>query len=136
MILIIIEIFLLLFLFLLGLIHYESLELLSNQSAAIIQNMRHGNEKLFEDISSYFHIRDNDDDELTLNSLTINNDNEFKIPSLDILSQNFTAYQTQLRSTVSVNKLLEIYESTSQYLTEWKWIDAELDHKVILKSHS
>jgi hypothetical protein len=90
--------------------------------------MSYGNEKLLEEISSYFQI--NDDDELTLNSLTINDDNEQDIPSLDILSQKFTAYQTQLRSTIPVDKLLEVYESANQFLKEWEWMDTELDQKV------
>jgi hypothetical protein len=93
--------------------------------------MSHGNEKLLEEISSYFQF--NDDDELTLNSLTINDDNEQDIPSLNILSQKFTAYQTQLRSTVPVDKLLEVYESSNQFLTEWEWMDTELDQKVDIK---
>ena len=90
--------------------------------------MSHGNEKLLEEISIYF--RTDDDDELTLNSLSINDENGQVIPSLDILSQKFTAYQTQLRSTIPVDKLLEVYESANQFLTEWEWIDTELDQKV------
>jgi hypothetical protein len=93
--------------------------------------MSYGNEKLLEEISNYFQIHD--DDELTINSLTINDDNEQDIPSLDILSQKFTAYQTQLRSTVPVDKLLEVYESNNQFLTEWEWMDTELDQKVNTK---
>ncbi len=112
----------------LGLAHFEALELLSNQSSTILQSMSYGNEKLLEEISNYFQI--NDDDELTLNSLTINDDNEHDIPSLDILSQKFTAHQTQLRSTVPVDKLLEVYESAYQFLKEWEWMDTELDQKV------
>jgi hypothetical protein len=95
--------------------------------------MSHGNEELLEQISSYFQI--NDDDELTLNSLTINDDNEHDIPSLDILSQKFTAYQTQLRSTVPVDKLLEVYESANQFLKEWEWMDTELDQRVLKKQN-
>ncbi len=91
--------------------------------------MSHGNEKLIEDIATYFQI--DDEDELTLNSLKINDDNEQDIPSLDILSQKFTAYQTQLRSTIPVDKLLEVYESADQFLKEWEWMDTELDQKVI-----
>jgi predicted Rossmann fold nucleotide-binding protein DprA/Smf involved in DNA uptake len=105
------------------------LELLSNQSSTILQTMSHGNEKLIEDIATYFQI--DDEDELTLNSLKINDDNEQDIPSLDILSQKFTAYQTQLRSTIPVDKLLEVYESADQFLKEWEWMDTELDQKVI-----
>lgn len=92
--------------------------------------MSHGNEEFLEDISKYFQL-DEDDDELTLNSLNINNDNEQEIPSLDVLSKKFTAYQSQLRSTVPVDKLLEVYESSNQFLTEWEWTDSELDQKVI-----
>jgi hypothetical protein len=91
--------------------------------------MSHGNEKLLEQINNYFQIND-DDDNLNdkLDSLTINDDNQ--IPSLDILSQKFTGYQTQLRSTVSVDKLLEVYESANQFIKEWDWMDTELDQKV------
>ncbi|CAF2401092.1 unnamed protein product [Rotaria sp. Silwood2] len=112
-----------------GLAHFEALELLSNQSATILHSMSYGNEKLFDEISTYFQI--NDDDELTLNSLTINNNNEHDIPSLDILSQKFTAYQTQLRATVSVDKLLEVYESAHEFIKEWEWMDTELDQKTL-----
>ncbi len=91
--------------------------------------MSHGNEKLIEEISKYFLV-DDEDDELTLNSLVINDDNQHDIPSLGILSQKFTAYQTQLRSTVPVDKLLEVYESENQFLKEWEWTDTELDQKV------
>lgn len=112
-----------------GLVHFEALELLSNQSSTILQSTSYGNEKLLENIGSYFEI--NDDDELTLNSLSINDENERDIPSLDILSQNFTAYQTQLRSTVPVDKLLEVYESANQFLKDWEWTDTELDQKAI-----
>jgi len=90
--------------------------------------MSFGNEKLLDEISSYFQI--NDDDELTLNSLSINDDNERETPTLDILSQNFTAYQTQLRSTVPVDKLLEVYESANQFLKDWEWTDTEHDQQV------
>jgi len=118
----------------LGLAHFEALELLSNQSSIVLQTMNHGNEKILEQIENYFQL--NDDDDLNLNekfdSLTINDDNDHhQIPSLDILSQKFTAYQTQLRSTVSVDKLLEVYESADQFLKEWDWMDTELDQKVI-----
>ena len=90
--------------------------------------MSHGNENLLAEISSYFQLND---DDLTLNSLTINDDNEHDIPpTLDILSQKFTAHQTQLRSTVPVDKLLEVYESANQFLKEWEWMDTELDQKV------
>jgi hypothetical protein len=92
--------------------------------------MSHGNEELIEEISTYFQINDDDDDELTLNSLTINDDNEHDIPTLDILSKKFTAYQTQLRSTIPVDKLLEVYESANQFLKEWEWTDTELDQRV------
>ncbi|CAF0789073.1 unnamed protein product [Rotaria sp. Silwood1] len=112
-----------------GLAHFEALELLSNQSATMIQSMSYGNEKLFDEISTYFQI--NDDDELTLNSLKINDNNEDDIPTLDILSQKFTAYQTQLRSTVSVDKLLEVYESANQFIKEWEWMDTEIDQKTL-----
>jgi len=111
----------------LGLVHFEALELLSNQSSIILQSMSYGNENLLEEISSYFQIND---DELTLNSVTINDDNEHDIPTLDILSQKFTAYQTQLRSTISVDKLLEVYESANQFIKEWEWTDTELDQQV------
>jgi hypothetical protein len=90
--------------------------------------MSYGNEKLIEEIATYFQI--DDEDELTLNSLKINDENENEIPSLDILSQKFTAYQTQLRSTIPVDKLLEVYESADQFLKEWEWMDTELDQKV------
>lgn len=90
--------------------------------------MSFGNEKLLDEIGGYFQI--NDDDELTLNSLSINDDNERETPTLDILSQNFTAYQTQLRSTVPVDKLLEVYESANQFLKDWEWTDTELDQQV------
>jgi hypothetical protein len=118
----------------LGLAHFEALELLSNQSSIVLQTMNYGNEKILEQIENYFQL--NDDDDLDLNekfdSLTINDDNDHhQIPSLDILSQKFTAYQTQLRSTVSVDKLLEVYESADQFLKEWDWMDTELDQKVI-----
>ena len=92
--------------------------------------MSHGNEKLLEEISGYFQVNDDDDDELTVNSLSINDDNEQEIPNLNILSQKFTAYQTQLRSTIPVDKLLEVYESAEQFLKEWEWMDTELDQKV------
>lgn len=88
----------------------------------------HGNEKLFQDIAEYFKI--NDDEDLTLNSLSLNDTNEHDIPNLDVLTQKFTAYQTQLRSTVSVDKLLEVYESANQFIKEWEWMDTETDQKV------
>jgi hypothetical protein len=116
--------------FLKGLAHFEALELLSNQSSITLQTMSHGNEKLLEQIDNYFQINDDDNLDLDdkLDSLTTNDDNQ--IPSLDILSQKFTAYQTQLRSTVSVDKLLEVYESANQFIKEWDWMDTELDQKV------
>jgi len=118
----------------LGLAHFEALELLSNQSSIVLQTMNHGNEKILEQIENYFQLND-DDDDLDLHekfdSLKINDDNDHhQIPSLDILSQKFTAYQTQLRSTVSVDKLLEVYESANQFLKEWEWMDTELDQRV------
>jgi hypothetical protein len=95
--------------------------------------MSHGNEKLLEQIENYFKLNDDDDDILELNnqvdSLTINDDKN-QIPTLDVLSQKFTAYQTQLRSTIPVDKLLEVYESADQFLKEWDWMDTELDQKV------
>ena len=109
----------------LGLAHFEALESLSNQSSIILQSMSHGNEEFLEEISTYFQLNDDEDE------LTINNENEQEIPSLDVLSKKFTAYQTQLRSTVPVDKLLEVYESSNQFLTEWEWTDTELDQKVI-----
>src|SRR5262249_46995145 len=114
--------------------HFEALELLSNHSSIVLQTMSHGNEKLLEQIDTYFQINDDDnnfDIDNKLDSLTINDDNiNNQIPSLDVLSQKFTAYQTQLRSTVSVDKLLEVYESADQFLKEWDWMDTELDQKV------
>jgi hypothetical protein len=112
-----------------GLAHFEALELLSNQSSVVLQTMSFGNEKILEQIETYFQINDDDDDRLNdkLDSLTINDES---IPTLDILSQKFTAHQTQLRSTVSVDKLLEVYESADQFLKEWDWMDTELDQKV------
>lgn len=92
--------------------------------------MTHGNEDLLEEISKYFQL-DDEDDELTWNSLTIKDENDREIPSLDILSTKFTAYQTQLRSTIPVDKLLEVYESANQFLTEWEWTNTELDQKVL-----
>ena len=119
--------------FKLGLAHFEALELLSNQSSIILQTMSHGNEKVLEQIENYFQIND-DDLELNnqLDSLTTNDDsdNNNQIPTLDILSQKFTAHQTQLRSTVSVDKILEVYESANQFIKEWDWMDTELDQKV------
>ena len=92
--------------------------------------MSHGNEDLLEEIDKYFQL-DDEDNELALNSLKINHENEQEIPSLDVVSQKFTAYQTQLRSTIPVDKLLEVYESFNQFLTEWERTDSELDQKVI-----
>jgi hypothetical protein len=96
--------------------------------------MSPGNEKLLEQIDTYFEIDDEDEDldlDDKLDSLTINEDNDKnQIPSLDILSQKFTAYQTQFHSTVSVDKILEVYESADQFLKEWDWMDTELDQKV------
>ena len=86
-------------------------------------------EPLLEQISTYFRIAD-DDDELTLNSLTIQANHEDAVPTLEVLSQNFTAYQTQLRSTIPVDKLLEVYESANQCLQDWEWMDTEADQKV------
>lgn len=98
--------------------------------------MSHGNEKIIEQIDKYFQIDDDLDIDDTLDSSTIFDDNEKNhIPQLDALSQKFTAYQTQLRSTVSVDKLLEVYESANQFLTEWDWSDSELDQKVKTKSY-
>ncbi|CAF1311474.1 unnamed protein product [Adineta steineri] len=98
-----------------GLIHFEALELLSNQSTIILQTMNYENEKILEEISSYFQIGNNEQD----------------IPTLDILSKNFTSYQTQLRSSISVDKLLEIYESASQFLKEYESMDTEFDQKTL-----
>jgi hypothetical protein len=93
--------------------------------------MSHGNEKILEQIDNYFQINDDEDFNNKLDSLTINDDNDDnQIPSLDVLSQKFTAHQTQLRSTVSVDKLLEVYESANQFIKEWDWMDTELDQKV------
>ena len=94
--------------------------------------MSHGNEKFLEQIDSYFQFKD---DDLTLDehvdTLTIQDDNDrHQIPTLDVLSQKFTAHQTQLRSTIPVDKLLEVYESANQFLKEWDWMDTELDQKV------
>ncbi|CAF4534546.1 unnamed protein product [Rotaria sp. Silwood1] len=116
-----------------GLAHFEALELLSNQSSTTLQTMSYGNEKILEQIDNYFQLDDDDMDiNNTLDSSTISDDNDNNhIPSLDILSQKFTAYQTQLRSTVSVDKLLEVYESANQFLTEWDWMDTELDQKTL-----
>ncbi|CAF0833871.1 unnamed protein product [Adineta ricciae] len=119
-----------------GLAHFEALELLSNRSAMVLQTMKSGNEKVLEQISNYFKIDDEDDElaetESKLNSLNIADDNDgHQIPSLDILSQKFTAYQTQLRSTVSVEKLLEVYESANEFIKEWDWMDTELDQKTL-----
>ncbi|CAF3309223.1 unnamed protein product [Rotaria socialis] len=110
-----------------GLAHFEALELLSIQSATILQSMIHGNKKLLDDIAIYFQINDDDDDD----ELTINDNNEHDIPTLEVLSQKFTAYQTQLRSTVSVDRLLEVYESANQFIKEWEWMDTELDQKTL-----
>ena len=118
--------------FWLGLAHFEALELLSNQSSVVLQTMSHGNEKILEQIDSYFQLND-DDLEINdvLNSLTVNDDNDNnQIPTLDSLSQKFIAYQTQLHSTVSVEKLLEVYESANRFLKEWDWMDTEMDQKV------
>lgn len=97
--------------------------------------MSHGNENILEQIDNYFEINDDDSEISTLLDSLINNDdvNSGQIPTLDVLSQKFTAYQTQLRSTVSVDKLLEVYESANQFLKEWDWMDTELDQKVKLK---
>ena len=108
---------------------FEALELLSIESTTILQSMSHGNEKFFDDITIYFQIND-DDDELILNSLTINDNNEHEIPTLEILSKKYTAHQAQLRSTASADKLLEVYESANQFIKEWKLMDTELDQKV------
>ncbi|CAF3631905.1 unnamed protein product, partial [Rotaria sp. Silwood2] len=94
----------------------------------------HSTYSLLQPTNNYFQL-DDDDYEINniLDSSTTyddNNDNNH-IPSLDILSQKFTAYQTQLRSTVSVDKLLEVYESANQFLTEWDWMDTELDQKTL-----
>ncbi|UJR30500.1 hypothetical protein I4U23_018032 [Adineta vaga] len=119
-----------------GLAHFEALELLSNQSGMVLQTMKSGNEKVLEQIDNYFQIDDDDDDlaetNNKLNSLNITDDNDNQqVPSLDILSQKFTAYQTQLRSTVSVEKLLEVYESANEFIKEWDWMDTELDQKTL-----
>ena len=111
-----------------GLADYAALESLSRQSSLILQTMVHGNENLLEQISRYFHV--DDDDELTLNSLTIHEQQQSDIPTLDVLSQRFTAYQTQLRSVVSTEKLLEVYDSASQCLKGWEWLDTEDDQTV------
>jgi len=112
-----------------GLAHFEALELLSNQSSTVLQTMSFGNEKLLEQIDKYFELPDeNDNDELDQS----NHNEDNLVPSLDDLTQKFTAYQTQLRSTVSVDKLLEVYESANQFLKEWDWMDTELDQKVKL----
>ncbi|CAF3175885.1 unnamed protein product [Rotaria socialis] len=118
-----------------GLAHFEALELLSNQSSITLQTMSHGNEKFLEQINHYFLLEDDDDDQEINNALDSStvydsNDNN-RIPSLEIVSQKFTTYQTQLRSTVSVDKLLEVYESANQFLTEWDWSDTELDQKTL-----
>ncbi|CAF0978620.1 unnamed protein product [Adineta steineri] len=121
-----------------GLAHFEALELLSNQSSFVLQTMKSGNENVLEQIETYFQINDeedNDEDiELNnkLNTLTTNDDHDNnQIPTLDILSQKFTAYQTQLRSTISVDKLLEVYESANEFIKEWDWMDTELDQKTL-----
>ena len=96
--------------------------------------MGQGNERVLEQIETYFQC-DDDDDDLTLNeetepSASRNTTGNHSIPSLDVLSQRFTAYQTQLRSPVTVEKSLEVYESANQFLKEWDWMDTELDQKV------
>lgn len=115
-----------------GLVHFEALELLSNQSSLVFRTMNATNEALLEQIDEYFQL---DDDDLTLSdenetSTTIDDHNHSQIPTLDVLSQKFTAYQSQLRSTIPVDKLLEVYESANQFLQEWDWMDTELDQKV------
>lgn len=123
----------------LGLAHFEALELLSNQSALVLQTMSSGNEKVLEQVDGYFQVNDNDDDlEHQFDSLTTNEttDDHRQIPTLDVLSQRFTAYQTQLRSTIPVDKILEVYESAEQFLKEWDWMDTELDQKVRRRSSS
>ena len=96
--------------------------------------MGQGNETVLEQIETYFQC-DDDEDDLTLNedpdpSASRNTTGNHSIPTLDILSQRFTAYQTQLRSPVTVEKSLEVYESANQFLKEWDWMDTELDQKV------
>lgn len=116
----------------LGLAHFEALELLSNQSSLILSTMGTGNADLLEQIDSYFELTDddmlnNDGDDV---SESQNDVDYYPIPTLDVLSQKFTGYQSQLRSTVPVDKLLEVYESANQFLKEWDWMDTELDQKV------
>jgi hypothetical protein len=123
-----------------GLTNFEQLELLSNRSSTIVQTMTYGNEALLEQISTYFHLNnddddDDDDDELTLNSLTINEQYRDDIPTLDSLSQKFTAYQMQVRSTVSVDKLLELYESAHQFINECDRTDTHINQKVAMIAH-
>lgn len=118
-----------------GLAHFEALELLSNQSSIVLQTMGLGNERVLEQIETYFQC-DDDDDDLTLNEETEPSANRsttgnHSIPSLDALSQRFTAYQTQLRSPVTAEKSLEVYESANQFLKEWDWMDTELDQKTL-----
>ena len=94
--------------------------------------MSAGNENLLEQIDNYFELNDDDltlDDQTDSSTITDEPD-RYPIPTLDILSQKFTAYQTQLRSTVPVEKLLEVYESADQFLKEWDWMDTQLDQKV------
>ena len=109
--------------------HFEALELLSTQSTTILQTMRHGHENLLNEIATYFQL--NDDDELTLNSLSIADHFEQEIPTLENLSEKFTAYQMQLHSTVSVDKLLEVYESANEFFR-----DTEIDEKVTMSFFS
>jgi len=116
-----------------GLVHFEALELLSNQSSLVFRTMNATNEALLVQIDEYFQL---DDDDLTLSdenetSTTIDDHNHSQIPTLDVLSQKFTAYQSQLRSTIPVDKLLEVYESANQFLQEWDWMDTELDQKTL-----
>lgn len=92
--------------------------------------MSHGNETLLEEIASYFELNEDDEDELTLNSLSITHHHEEEIPTLESLSERFTAYQMQLHSTVSVDQLLEVYESAHLFMKEWEWTDTEVDQKV------
>lgn len=107
----------------------EKLETISKQSSMMVETMRFENENLLEQISVYFQSEDEDS---KLRSLGLA---EQEIPTVETLSQHFTSYQSQLRTTVSSDKILEVYQSANELITEGQWSNTETDKKVCLIVH-
>ncbi|CAF1040516.1 unnamed protein product [Didymodactylos carnosus] len=113
-----------------GLTHLEALESLSSQASIKVQTFDYRNNELLEKIAVYFDMENDKREDDSSNNEAMNNI-ENQIPNIDDLSFKFTTYQTQLRSTVSMDKVLEVYQSAHEFIKEWDWMDTALDQKTL-----